>query len=206
VKVGVDDETKWALCDFGRGPEGCVDSLHIRTQDFPALAADPSDPNHLVATWQDTRQASGNGNYDIVVSESHDGGATWSDRNGNGTVLTTSGAYFQPSVSVSAPSGHIVVSTYHANTALHTSTVGDGTFGYGYLVDSGSGFGSYTPASDGQSYPSPQANATQAGFLGDYSSTSAGVAGDVVYMVWADTRNSNSLGPDEDVFIFKASV
>jgi hypothetical protein len=206
VKVGVDDETKWALCDFGRGPEGCVDSLNIRTQDFPALAADPSDPSHLVATWQDTRVSNGSGNYDIVVSESHDGGATWSDRNGHGTVLTTSGAYFQPSVSISAPGGHVVVSTYHANTALHTAQVGDGTYGYGYLVDSGSGFGAYTPASDGQAYPSPQANATQSGFLGDYSSTSAAPSGNVVYMVWADTRNSNSAGPDEDVFIFKVAV
>jgi hypothetical protein len=46
VKAGVDDETKIALCDFGRGP----------------------------------------GNYDVVVSESHDGGAHWSDATGTGTV------------------------------------------------------------------------------------------------------------------------
>jgi len=35
VKVGVDDETFAALCDFGRGPEQCVESLNIRSQDFP---------------------------------------------------------------------------------------------------------------------------------------------------------------------------
>ncbi len=206
VKIGVDDESNSALCDFGRGPEECVDSINIRTADFPSVAVDPSDAHHLVATWQDSRSSSGLGNYDIVVSESHDGGATWSDVNGHGTVLTTSGAYFQPSVAISAPSGHVVVSTYHANTPRHTAAVGDGTYGYGYVVDAGSGFGAYTPASDGQAYPSPQANAAQSGFLGDYSSDAAGLTGDVVYMVWSDTRNSSSLGPDEDVFVFKASV
>ncbi len=206
VKVGVDDESKLALCDFGRGPEQCVDSLNIRSQDFPALALDPGDASHLAAVWTDTRDAAVNGNYDVVVSESHDGGATWSDASGGGTTLTTAGAYFEPSVAISAPSSRVVVSLYHANTAQHTAVVGDGTFGYGYLVNAGSGFGSYTPASDGQAYPSPQANLAQRGFLGDYSSDAAAPSGDVVYMVWSDTRNSSSAGPDEDVFIFKAAV
>ncbi len=35
VRVGFDDESHAALCDFGRGPEQCVDSLNIRSQDFP---------------------------------------------------------------------------------------------------------------------------------------------------------------------------
>ena len=92
VKVGVDDETRAALCDFGRGPEQCVDSLNIRSQDFPAVALDPTNGVHLVAAWTDTRSATVNGNYDIVVSESTDGGGTWSDAAGHGTVLTTAGA------------------------------------------------------------------------------------------------------------------
>ena len=110
VKVGVDDETRAALCDFGRGPEQCVDSLNIRSQDFPAVALDPTNGLHLVAAWNDTRVATVNGNYDIVVSESTDGGATWSDAAGHGTVLTTPGAYFEPSVAV-ASNGHVAVST-----------------------------------------------------------------------------------------------
>ena len=205
VKVGVDNESNAALCDFGRGPEQCVDSLFIRSDDFPALALDPTNSSHLVATWTDTRAATGPGNYDVVVSESTDGGATWSDRAGGGTVLTTTGAYFEPSVAVTAASGKVVVSTYRANTALHTTTVGDGTFGYGFLVKT-AGY-TYASASDSQANPSPYANPTQRGFLGDYSSIAASPAGDVVYMVWSDTRNhSASLGPDEDVFIFKAGV
>lgn len=212
VKIGKDDETKAALCDFGRGPEQCVDSLNIRSDDFPALAVDPTNANHLVAAWTDTREASVSGNYDIVVSESADGGATWSDASGGGKVLTTSGAYFQPSIAVTAPSGKIVVSAYQANTANHDTTVGDGTFGYGYRVSSGGAFGPYQPASESQANPSPQGNPAQAGFLGDYSSIAAATTGDLVYMVWSDTRNTTpgAVGkpavPDEDVFVFKTSV
>jgi hypothetical protein len=205
VVVGQDDESNAALCDFGRGPEQCVESLNIRSQDFPALALDPTDSSHLVATWTDTRSASVSGNYDVVVSESHDGGATWSDGGGGGTVLTTDGAFFEPSVAVSS-GGATVVSMYHANTAHHTSTTGDGTFGYGYQVNTGGGFGGYQPASDGQAYPSPQSNPTQAGFLGDYSSVTAASSGNIVYLVWSDTRNGSSLGPDEDVFVFKLAL
>ena len=204
VKVGVDDETNAALCDFGRGPEQCVDSLNIRSDDFAAMALDPSNGNRLLATWTDTRASNGKGNYDVVVSESTDGGATWSDASGGGTVLTTSGAYFEPSVAV-AGNGHVAVSLYQANTALHTASVGDGTFGYGFRVNSGKGFGAYTPASDSQTNPSPQANPAQRGFLGDYSSVTS--AANTVFMVWSDTRNTDAHGvPDEDVFVFKTTI
>ena len=207
VRVGLDNENGAALCDFGRGPEQCVDSLNVRSNDFPALALDPTNGQHLAAVWTDTRAntTANAGNYNIVVSESTDGGLTWSDASGGGTVLTTAGAYFFPAVAITSSTGKVVVSTYKANTARHTSTVGDGTYGYGFFVNSGSGFGSYTAASDSQTLPSPQANATQAGFLGDYSSVASSPGSDTVYMVWADTRNSSSSGPDEDVFIKKVT-
>jgi hypothetical protein len=207
VKVGVDDETFAALCDFGRGPEQCVDSLNIRSQDFPQIASDPTNPQHLVAVWNDTRglSASNKGAYNVIVSESTDGGATWSDANGGGTRLVPStGAYFEPSVAITT-TGKVVVSAYRANTARHTAAIGDGTFSYGYLVKGASGFGSYARASDGDANPSPQANPTQRGFLGDYSSIAAGLSGEV-YMVWSDTRNRSGTGiPDEDVFVFKVT-
>jgi len=206
VKIGVDDESNLAYCDFGRGPEQCVDSLNIRNQDFPTLALDRSNSNHMVAAWTDTRAATVSGNYDVIVSESWNGGLTWSDASGGGTVLKTGGAYFEPSVAVAAPSGKVVVSTYNATLPHHTAATGDGTFGYGYLVESAGTFGGYTAASNSQTNPSPQGNPSQAGFLGDYSSIDAAVAGDHVYMVWSDTRNSNSAGPDEDIFIFQTGV
>lgn len=208
VKVGLDNENGAALCDFGRGPEQCVDSLNVRSDDFPALAVDPTDPPHLVATWTDTRHtpAAGSGNYDVVVSESTDGGATWSDGTGSGgggVVLTTTGAYFEPSVAVTS-SHKTVVSAYRTGTAKHTSAIGDGTFGYGFWVNPVSGSAAYTAASDSQTNPSPQANASQRGFLGDYSSIAADTTGGV-YMTWSDTRNASSAGPDEDVFVFKTT-
>jgi hypothetical protein len=216
VKVGNDDESHLALCDFGRGPEQCVDSLNIRSDDFPALAVDHTS-GHLAAVWTDTRLGV-TGKYDVVVSESSDGGSTWTDgtgAGGGGTVLTPTGTgtYFEPSVAITAPGGKVVVSTYRANTTLHTpqipggpDTTGDGTFGYGYLVKSGSTVSGYIGASDAQNYPSPQANLSQQGFLGDYSSIAAAPADNIVYMTWSDTRNSNSAGPDEDVFLFSVAI
>ena len=204
VKVGSDDESHAALCDFGRGPEQCVDSLDVRNDDFPALAIDHT-TGRLTAVWTDTRSGT-TGKYDIVVSESADG-VTWSDATpGGGAVLEPStGTYFEPSVAITA-TGKVVVSTYRANTVLHTAAKGDGTFGYGYLVKSGSTFGSYTNASDSQTNPSPEKNASQRGFLGDYSSIAAAPTGNLVYMAWSDTRNSSSAGPDEDIFLFSVAI
>ena len=207
VRVGFDDESHLALCDFGRGPEQCVDSLNIRSDDYPALAVDHTNAGHLAAVWTDTRGGV-TGQYDIVVSESSDGGVTWSAATNTGaTVLTPTGSttYFEPSVAITAPGGKVVVSTYRANTTVHGAHVGDGTFGYGYFVKSGT-FGAYTNASDSQTNPSPQANKVQLGFLGDYSSIAAAPSGNTVYMTWSDTRNSNSDGPDEDVFLFSVTI
>jgi len=209
-KIGQDDETNAALCDFGRGPEQCVESLNIRSQDFPQIAADPTNGQHLAAVWTDTRGlgTANKGAYKLIVSESTNGGATWSDASGGGTQIVPSGtgAYFEPSIAITS-TGKVVVSTYRANTALHTSKVGDGTFGYGFLVKGTTGFGAYQNASDSQTNQSPQANPAQRGFLGDYSSIAAGADG-TVFMVWSDTRNTSGGAaaiPDEDIFIFKTT-
>jgi hypothetical protein len=150
----------------------------------------------------------GAGDYGVVVSESHDGGATWSDANGGGTYLKggTGEAYFEPSVVVTQ-AGTVAVSYYRANP--YAASDGMGTYGYGMQVRPASAaFTAYTPVSDSQTNPSPQANATQAGFLGDYSSIAASTApgSDVVYPCWSDTRNTGVLGPDEDVFVATISL
>jgi len=205
VKVGKDDETNLALCDFGRGPEECVKSLNVRTNDFPAIAIDPTNASHLVAVWQDSRHSvPGAGTYNVVVSDSLDGGKTWSDSGGSGTVLdgAPGESLSQPSVAVTG-TGTTAVSFYRTNPYTGTA-VGGGTFGYGLRARAASGnFGGYRALSDRQDYPGPQANATQRGFLGDYSSIAApSVPGsNLVHAVWADTRNSTSAGPDEDVFM-----
>jgi len=210
VKVGQDQESNVALCDFGRGPEECVKSLNVRTNDFPAIAIDPTNAMHLTTVWQDSRHsAPGAGTYDVVVSDSTDGGRTWSDANGGGTVLDGAAgeALFEPSVAITQL-GRTAVSFYRANPYTGTA-VGGGTFGYGLRARAAAGsFGGYNPLSDGQAYPSPQANPTQAGFLGDYSSVAASTApgSNVIHAVWSDTRNSSSAGPDEDVFMATVAI
>lgn len=205
VKVGRDEESNVALCDFGRGPEECVKSLNVRTNDFPALAIDPTDSNHIVAVWQDSRtSAPGAGLYDVVVSESTNGGQTWSDVNGGGTVLkgATGESYFEPAVAITG-TGTVAVSYYRANPYTG-SAVGGGTYGYGMQSRHiASTFSAYTPVSDGQTLPGPQTNASQAGFLGDYSGITASTAAgsNTVYPIWSDTRNGSTAGPDEDIFI-----
>ncbi|MDQ1634372.1 MAG: hypothetical protein QOJ32_1181, partial [Frankiaceae bacterium] len=79
-KVGNDVSLGEPTCDFGRGPEECVPGPDIRTDDYPRIANAPDgNSNHLYATWQDYR----NGEYDIQLSQSLDGGLTWHE---TGTV------------------------------------------------------------------------------------------------------------------------
>ena len=209
VKVGQDEETNVALCDFGRGPEECVKSLNIRTNDFPAVSVDPTNSNHLVSVWQDSRGvAAGSGAYKVIVSESMNGGTSWSDAAGGGAAISGAAgdALFEPSVAITK-GGHVAVSFYKAN-AYSGSAVGGGTFGYYVANKSGPASWAQHRVSDSGTMPSPQANASQRGFLGDYSSIAASTAADsnVVYPIWSDTRNSSSAGPDEDIFMATFSV
>jgi hypothetical protein len=199
VKVGVDDWRHQANCELGRGPEECVDSLKVRTNDFPAIATDPSNANHLVAVWQDSRDSpNADGDYGIAIAESANGGATWTETK---YLKGAAGeAYFEPSVAVTK-TGKIAVSFYKAN--VYGNSDGMGTYGY-YLRHNGSSSWPSILVSDSATNASPQANPTQAGFLGDYTSIAASTAAgsNVVYPIWADTRNlSDSQGPDQDVFI-----
>ena len=199
VKVGVDDWRHQANCELGRGPEECVDSLKVRTNDFPAIATDPSNANHLIAVWQDSRDSpNADGDYGIAIAESANGGATWTETK---YLKGAAGeAYFEPSVAVTK-TGKIAVSFYKAN--VYGNSDGMGTYGY-YLRHNGASSWPSILVSDSATNPSPQANPTQAGFLGDYTSIAASTAAgsNVVYPIWADTRNlSDSQGPDQDVFI-----
>jgi hypothetical protein len=74
-KVGDDVTTGEPQCDFGRGPEECIPGAFIRTNDFPRINQDNTQNNHLYVVWQDYR----NGEFDIHMSRSADGGLTWTD-------------------------------------------------------------------------------------------------------------------------------
>jgi hypothetical protein len=75
VKVGDDFLVGEPQCDFGRGPEECIPGAYIRTNDYPRITTENTQNNHLYVTWQDYR----NGEYDIQLAESTDGGLTWSE-------------------------------------------------------------------------------------------------------------------------------
>src|SRR5204863_7312072 len=72
TKVGDDVIAGEPQCDFGRGPEECIPGAFVRTNDFPRIVTNAQN-RHLYAVWQDYRA----GRYDIVMSRSTDGGATW---------------------------------------------------------------------------------------------------------------------------------
>lgn len=62
-------------------PSGCPGVSGEPTRDAegePDLAADPRDPKHLVATWQQDRFPVYGGALSDLVSVSHDGGTSWS--------------------------------------------------------------------------------------------------------------------------------
>ncbi len=73
-KVGNDVAIGEPQCNFGRGPEECIPGAYIRTNDFPRIAVNRGNGD-LYATWQDYR----NGQYDIQLSQSTDGGLTWTE-------------------------------------------------------------------------------------------------------------------------------
>jgi hypothetical protein len=72
AKVGDDLTVGEPVCNFGRGPEECIPGSFVRTNDFPRIGVNRGN-DHLYATWQDFR----NGEFDAQLSQSTDGGATW---------------------------------------------------------------------------------------------------------------------------------
>jgi hypothetical protein len=205
TRVGTDDWRHQALCDFGRGPEECVDSINVRTNDYPAIAVDPTNANHLVTVWQDSRNSpNADGDYGVAVSESTNGGATWTETK---YLKGAAGeAYFEPSVTITQ-TGKLAVSFYKANA--YGNSDGLGTYGYYLVSRSGTTWSAPQLVSDSAANPSPQLNPSQAGFLGDYSSIAASTAAgsSLVYPNWSDTRNLSASGqPDEDVFIAKVTL
>jgi hypothetical protein len=73
AKVGDDVVVNEPGCNFGRGVEECIPGAYIRTNDFPRLSKNVNGDSHLYATWQDYR----NGEFDIQLAQSVDGGLTW---------------------------------------------------------------------------------------------------------------------------------
>lgn len=208
-KVGDDVITGEPLCDFGRGPEECIPGAYIRTNDFPRIAVNRAN-GHLFATWQDYR----NGEYDIQLTQSTDGGQTWS----NSVTVNpdTQLDHYFPAVAI-ATNGNtdrVGVSYFRTERVPNENTTPKGGFAPGML-------GVQTRNSDyvlagGRTLEAPYdftvlspvfapPDGIQAGFNGDYSGLTIN-KGDQAHPIWSDTRNISPYPSvdgvihDEDVF------
>jgi hypothetical protein len=127
VKVGDDVSQGEPTCNFGRGPEPCVPGSFVRTNDFPRIGLRRSN-GHLYATWQDYR----NGEFDVQLARSLDGGATWTPAT---TVNSTHNRdHYEPAVAVAPNAGgpdRVGVSYYRTGRVPNENTVPSGGFAPG---------------------------------------------------------------------------
>jgi len=173
----------------------------FRTWAAGNLAADPTDADHLALVWSDMRNttdgpfdpsASSIGvttNSDVIVSESTDGGASWSPP----TAWPLPGDQFMPWTTFDT-SGTLQVGTFDrsGDPANHK-------YDYSLLTDTGGGSFSRTVVTTTQSDPttdnrwfaaSPAAGYPYATtFLGDYSNIAATPDGGIV-AYWTDLREN----------------
>lgn len=209
AKVGDDVIAGEPQCDFGRGPEECIPGAFIRTNDFPRMVSQNTQNNHLYVTWQDYR----NGEFDIQLSVSNDGGLTWHEA---GTVNPDRGLdhYFAAVEQTPRGDDRVGDSYYRTERVPNENTTPAGGFappqpgvqqGNSDYVLAG-GRGDQTPYDFKVVSPVfPPPDGAQAGFNGDYSGLAIN-KGDDAHPIWSDTRNVDPYAPangvvhDEDVF------
>jgi len=204
VKVGDDIVVGEPACDF----DICIPGAYVRTNDFPRIAVNPGN-GHLYAAWQDYR----NGEYDIQLTASIDGGKTWS---ASSTVNADSGTdHYFPAVAV-APSSErdrVGVSYFRSGRVPNENTTPMGGFAVGqpgvqqensdYVLAGGTA--THTPFRFTVLSPEfAPPDGAQIGFNGDYSGLVIN-RGVEAHPIWSDTRNTNpfplnGVVHDEDVF------
>jgi hypothetical protein len=212
-KVGDDVIIGEPLCDFGRGPEECVPGPFIRTNDFPRIGVNRANGD-LFATWQDYR----NGEYDIQLATSTDGGFSWSL---SATVNPDSALdHYMPATDVATftDTDRVGVSYYRSQRVPNENTTPAGGFAPGqpgvqqansdYALAGGTSLAApFTFQVVSPVFPSP--DGVQAGFNGDYSGLAINNSKKnkiEAHPIWSDTRNADPFTPlngvlhDEDVF------
>jgi len=203
----VTDYVTGPACDLGTGPEQCIPGAFIRApfETAQRLSVDERS-GVLYDTWYDYRQ----GEFDVFVARSTDGGTTWTeprlvnpDRGtdhyfsaiGIGERWGTSVAisYFRtgrvPGENNPPPSG------FGPDVATQMS---DYVLSGGTDLDTPYAFEVLSPE-----FPPP--DGIQAGFNGDYSGIEVD-RDDIAHPIWSDTRNRvpdpsfDKVSVDEDVF------
>ena len=188
----------------------------FRTWSLGNIAADPTDASHLAVVWSDMRNTphpvnsdpySAVTNSDIIVSQSFDGGATWSPP----TALTVPGDQFMP-WSVYDSSGKLRIGYFDRSydPANHA-------YGYTLATETSSGSLSFNSTQVTTALSDPTQgdrwfsggvpnNATT--FLGDYSGIAAGP--DSVVSLWTDMRIPTTFtsrtGSGENAFFGKTLI
>jgi hypothetical protein len=219
AKVGDDILVGEPQCDFGRGPEECIPGAYIRTNDFPRVTQDNTQNNHLYAVWQDYR----NGEFDIQLSVSLDGGLTWNEA---GTVNPDRGLdHYFPATDQSPKNGDRNGASYYRTARIPNENTtpaggfktcnpnqgdtagcnaGTGLQNSDYVLAGGTG--ARTPYDFTVLSPVfPPPDGIQTGFNGDYSGLTINKGTDA-HPIWSDTRNADPYAPangvihDEDIF------
>jgi hypothetical protein len=191
----------------------------FRSWAFGAIAADPTTAGHLAVVWSDMRNSTlpapadpytATTNSDIIVSQSFDGGATWSAP----AALTIVRDQFQP-WAVYDTNGLLRIGYFDRSydAANHK---------YGYTLATESGWGTLTyaksqltnvlsdPTQGDRWFSGRTPNAAfphPTTFLGDYSAVANDLGGGVVAL-WTDMRNNvcfgGRCGAGEDAFFAAA--
>jgi len=192
----------------------------FRTWAAGNIAADPTNPAHLAVVWSDMRNSTLPANPDpyiaktnsnVIVSQSSDSGATWSDP----VALALPGDQFMPwgaydtsgrlRIGMFDRSGDTSNHTYNYSLATET-TAGSLTFAMTSISNATS-----EPTKNDRWFSSVTANTAfphPTTFLGDYSNIAATADGGVI-AYWTDLRNPVSFagrtGSGEDAYFAKST-
>ena len=191
VRVGDDVVVGEPACDFGRGLEECIPGASIRTNDFPRVAINKTN-GHLYTTWQDFR----NGEFDIQIARSLDGGVTWGP---TGTVNPDRGLdHYFAAISIAERADRDRVGVSYFRSEFKFPGGSDYNLAGGTNLAVPYNFKVISPV-----FPPP--DGSQAGFNGDYSGLTIS-RGEEAHPIWSDTRNADPFAPangvthDEDIF------
>jgi hypothetical protein len=211
VKVGDARRAAEPTCDFGV-PLECVPGPYVVLEDDPNVAVQRAN-GHLYVVWHDYR----NGEYDIQLTRSFDGGATWSP---SVTVNPDRGLdHYLPAVAAAAGANgdRVGVSYYRSGRIVSENTPPDGGFVQG-SDGAGSALSDYALAGGGSTTALPWTFTVvspafeppdQATFIGDYTGLAITPDGRA-HPIWADTRNTNPYaatdGWTRDLDLFTDSI